>query len=100
MNEEQMRAEFEAWWMNAVLPVQPVATMTGIPQGYTKEALQLAWQACQAVNDERIERLREALQPFANCAEQLEGEDDDEWAKFRLIVSDYRKAKTALEDNK
>ena len=46
----------------------------------------------------------EALRVFANCADELDREKeatgrefpDDEWAKFRLIVSDYRKARAAL----
>ncbi|WP_126975551.1 hypothetical protein [Frigidibacter oleivorans] len=45
-----------------------------------------------------------ALQPFAKCADELDIETkelgrewaDDEWAKFRLLVSDYRRARAAL----
>jgi len=49
---------------------------------------------------DEIERLREALRPFADCAEQIsEEEDDEEWAKFRLLIKDYRRAKAALKGN-
>jgi hypothetical protein len=38
---------------------------------------------------------REALRPFAKCVEEIPGdESDEEWAKFRLLVSDYRRAAT------
>lgn len=40
----------------------------------------------------------EALEPFAKCAaEWIPPEDDDEeWAKFRLLVKDYRRAHAAF----
>ena len=52
----------------------------------------------------RETKLVEALEPFAACADELDGSpedgieptDDDEWAKFRLLVSDYRRARAAL----
>ncbi|MEQ5857268.1 hypothetical protein NFI08_16465 [Halomonas sp. EF61] len=46
--------------------------------------------------------LYEALEVFGRLADQLDGDDevertpDDEWAKFRLLASDYRKARAAL----
>lgn len=52
-NEEQMCAEFEAWWENALLPA------TQNHEGYTKEALLWAWQACQRMNDSIIQSMRE-----------------------------------------
>jgi hypothetical protein len=34
-----------------------------------------------------------ALKPFADCIEQIKDEEDDEeWAKFRLLIKDYRLA--------
>jgi hypothetical protein len=46
-----------------------------------------------------LERLREALSPFANCCDQIaDDEDDEEWAKFRLLIKDYRCARTALQE--
>lgn len=46
---------------------------------------------------DEVERLREALKPFADCCEYIGAdEDDEEWARFRLIVSDYRRARAAL----
>ena len=44
------------------------------------------------------ELLREALEPFGNpdILMQLAEDDDEEWAKFRLLVSDYRRAGRAL----
>lgn len=49
---------------------------------------------------ERAERERdeaqEALKPFAECVEQISGDkSDEEWAKFRLLVGDYRRAALA-----
>lgn len=51
-----------------------------------------------------VSGLVEALEPFAKCADELDGApedgidpaDDDEWAKFRLLVSDFRRARAAL----
>ena len=38
-----------------------------------------------------------ALKPFADCCEQIDAEEDDEeWAKFRLLVKDYRRTGAAL----
>ena len=43
-------------------------------------------------------QLREALKPFAKCSEQIaDDEDDEEWAKFRLLIKDYRRAARAIE---
>lgn len=52
----------------------------------------------------KVQALVAALQPFASCADELDHETretgreytDDEWAKFRLLVSDYRQARAAL----
>lgn len=41
-----------------------------------------------------LSEAREALKPFADCCDQIgDDEDDDEWAKFRLEVKNYRDAK-------
>lgn len=46
-------------------------------------------------------RMKEVLKPFVDCCEYISDvEDDEEWAKFRLLIKDYRAAKqlyTALE---
>ncbi len=40
----------------------------------------------------------EALRPFADCCDQIaDDESDEEWAKFRLLIKDYRAARQALE---
>lgn len=45
----------------------------------------------------RIEQLEAALRPFADCAAQIDSEEsDEEWAKFRLLIKDYRRARAAL----
>ena len=50
--------------------------------------------------------LRDALKPFADCAAQLEGSEDvprapdGEWAKFRLLTDDYRRAARAMGPTK
>ncbi|NTG00045.1 hypothetical protein G6L30_07915 [Agrobacterium rhizogenes] len=47
------------------------------------------------------DEMAKALEPFAECCQYIEDTDDDEeWAKFRLIVSDYRRAKAALSKAK
>lgn len=53
-----------------------------------------------------IEAIREpivdALKPFADCAEELDGSEytprapDGEWAKFRLLTDDYRRAREVV----
>ena len=41
--------------------------------------------------------LLEALRPFAECAEQIgDMEDPEEWAKFRLLIKNYRAARDAV----
>lgn len=46
-----------------------------------------------------IARLRDALEPFADCCESIEpNEDDEEWAKFRLLIGNYRRARKAMEN--
>lgn len=38
-----------------------------------------------------------ALKAFADCCDQIdEAEDGEEWAKFRLLVKDYRLARKAM----
>lgn len=45
----------------------------------------------------KLDEAELALEPFANCVEQIAAdESDEEWAKFRLLVSDYRRAASAL----
>lgn len=44
-----------------------------------------------------VAKMREALRPFADCCDQInDDEDDEEWAKFRLLIKDYRRARAAL----
>ena len=51
-----------------------------------------------ATAEAEIAALREALKPFADCCDQIEDtEDDEEWAKFRLLIKDYRAARADLE---
>jgi hypothetical protein len=46
-----------------------------------------------------IERLREALRPFADCVGQIDAnESDEEWAKFRLVIKNYRDAAASLNE--
>lgn len=43
--------------------------------------------------DAALEELRSALRPFAECAAQIPAdESNEEWAKFRLLVKDFRRA--------
>lgn len=56
-----------------------------------------ALAACQPMVEGERERLRAALKPFAECVEQIsDDESDEEWAKFRLLVGDYRRAADAV----
>ena len=44
-----------------------------------------------------VEPVADALRPFAECVEQVSAEEsDEEWAKFRLLIGDYRRAAKAL----
>jgi hypothetical protein len=48
--------------------------------------------------NELVKEAMEALRPFAECIEYIEeGESDEEWAKFRLLVKNYRSAKTTFD---
>ena len=47
MTEEQMRAEFDAWFKRIATSQEEVPSVN--------ESFDAGWQACQAVNDERIE---------------------------------------------
>ena len=55
-------------------------------------------QLCGGYDDgARVAELEAALKPFADCCEHiLDSEDDEEWAKFRLLIKDYRTAAKAL----
>lgn len=45
----------------------------------------------------REQQAAEALKPFADCCDQIaESESDEEWAKFRLLIGDYRRARDAI----
>ena len=58
-----------------------------------EKAIRVALEKLTAEN----ELLRAALQPFADCCEYIKkSEDDDEWAKFRLVIKNYRDARDAL----
>jgi hypothetical protein len=61
-----------------------------------------AWayfSACRArdIAADALASARAALKPFADCCEQInDDESDEEWAKFRLLVGDYRRARAFL----
>jgi hypothetical protein len=45
------------------------------------------------IADGGFKEIIEALQPFADCIEHINPEEDDEeWAKFRLLIKHYRRA--------
>ena len=47
---------------------------------------------------EALNEAFEALLPFADCLQYIEiDEDDEEWAKFRLLIKHYRQAAIAYE---
>lgn len=57
----------------------------------------LAKAAIEASHAQYVPELVEALQPFANCCEEIgKEESSQEWAKFRLLIGDYRRAHQAL----
>lgn len=64
-----------------------------------REAAALATRAEAA---DTIDALVKALEPFAKCADELDGSEDvpsapdGEWARFRLLTDDYRLARAAL----
>jgi hypothetical protein len=50
------------------------------------------------IADGGFKEIIEALQPFADCIEHINPEEDDEeWAKFRLLIKHYRKAATVFQ---
>ena len=74
------------------------AAMSPRSRGASFDPDQTATAVIQAYGDARADAARrEALAPFAECAEQIVSiEDDEEWAKFRLLIKDYRHARTTL----
>src|SRR5690625_3982870 len=74
---------------------QRIAKLEAINLGLTKTLVEM---------EEEKAKLVGVLEPFAACADELDGypadgvepSDDNEWASFRLLVSDYRRARTAL----
>jgi len=80
-----------------------------VRSGDDAELAQAAYDADEELTDtmhewlpallDEIDRRREALKPFADCCDQIDAaESDEEWAKFRLLVKDYRRARAALGD--
>lgn len=59
------------------------------------EALDDSADAIESLAASR-EEMRVALEPFAKCCDQIaDDERDEEWAKFRLLVANYRRARKA-----
>jgi len=80
-----------------------IAELKGAAKEMRREGYQIAagyhTKAAQALTDlsARVVELEAALKPFADCCEEIHRyEDDEEWAKFRLLVKDYRRARKAL----
>lgn len=71
-------------WENLALALQQSAPTTLQQSGQTEAEL--------------LREARDALEPFGNpdILMQIAEDDDEEWAKFRLLVSDYRRAGRAL----
>jgi hypothetical protein len=70
-----------------------VGRMDTIPEMY----LALASMGVVADLEARLRVATEALRPFADCVDQIDAtESDEEWAKFRLTIGDYRRARKAL----
>lgn len=74
----------------------------GFSTGYSS-ALEAAEHKIESL-EESMDELAKVLEVFARCADELDAETkdtgreypEDEWAKFRLLVSDYRAARAAL----
>lgn len=74
------------------------------------QTVQILARIKEAGRQAGLRQAADALKPFAQCADELDYEDkarseyadepfdtpDDEWAKFRLLVSDYRRAREAF----
>lgn len=90
------------WWVNAGTPGEDGAGdhdyFDGCEradwQAYSGELKVLSDTDAAASEAGEVERMREALVVFAACARDLDATNtpDDEWAKFRLLASDYRRA--------
>ncbi|WP_420140183.1 hypothetical protein [Sphingomonas sp.] len=68
----------------------------GLPDCTPEEAVEAVAAVRTNVKPELVEAL-EAMKPFADCASEYiaADEDDEEWAKFRLIVKDWRRLEAA-----
>lgn len=105
MDTEKLAKDRADWLLDAVaMSIQDRRFLRGDPE-YDKvagEAILLNGEKAIRValekQAEMIGRLRAALQPFADCCEYIKkSEDDDEWAKFRLVIKNYRDAREALK---
>lgn len=92
--------DIEAWWDR----------IRNYPDGWTprehtiavlrefKAAIAAMQPQAPATGDvgELVEQVAAALKPFVDCCEWIsDDESDEEWAKFRLLIGDYRRAKEA-----
>jgi hypothetical protein len=65
-----------------------ITTRKSVLEGQPDRIADLLDEAGQAVAECLL-----ALQPFAECIEYINPEEDDEeWAKFRLLIKNYRQA--------
>ena len=94
------------YWLHLDGSPQKARLNLGDPAGMITPALLMAASGHSYISADApaLVALVEALRPFASCADELDHETretgreypDDEWAKFRLLVSDYRRARAAL----
>jgi len=77
----------------AIVLRNSIITFGGVKQTKLGEKA-AALLSAQAV---MLEEAREALEPFAKCAADWipDDEDEEEWAKFRLLVKDFHRARSA-----
>jgi hypothetical protein len=93
-------ADHIALWIEAnTIPNEPMNQCASWLACRIVEAHEAAMAERIAALEAEVARLQEAAQPFVNCCEFIaDDEDDEEWAKFRLLVKDYRNLRKALEN--
>lgn len=73
-----------------------IETAAKIVESKGHMSLAINMRAEAAANLAAIKALADAIEPFAKCADEIDDEDAEEWAKFRLVVKEYRAAREAL----
>ena len=95
VDQDVREAAAELW---RLLEEHPRAESILSGQHDQAQTVQILARMKEAGRQAGLREAAEALKPFADCMEYIaDDEDDDEWAKFRLEIKDYRRARRILD---